>query len=72
MQQDVVEGLATIFGSLDEHFQVLDNLLLTAEIVECQRAQRVLELFLARRQLLFSDIKIFVCHALQQAFDGLF
>ena len=73
MQQDVVEGLATVFGSLYEHLQVLDDLLLSAEIVESQRAQCVLELFLARRQLLFSDVKILVHHiVLQEVFDSLF
>ena len=48
MQQDVVEGLATIFGSFNEHFQILHHLLLTAEIVECQWSQGVLEILLAR------------------------
>ena len=60
MQQYVVQRLAAIFRCFDEHFQVLDHLLLAAEVVERQRAQSILELLLARRQLLLSDVKIFV------------
>ena len=48
MQQDVVERLTTVFSGFNEHFQILDDLLLSAEIVESQWAQCVFELFLAR------------------------
>ena len=60
MQQYVVERFATIFGCFDKHFQILHHLLLTTEVVERQRAERVLEFLLARRKLFLSDIKIFV------------
>ena len=34
VQKQVVEGFAAVLGSLDKHFQVVDNLLLTGETVE--------------------------------------
>jgi hypothetical protein len=60
VQQHVVEGLATVLGSLNEHLEVLHHLLLSAEITEGQRAQGVLKLLFARGKLLLSDVKIFV------------
>ncbi len=69
MQQYVVEWLTTVFGCLDEHLQVLHHLLLTAEVVERQRAQGVLELLLAGAHLLLPDVKIFV-HILRFACEG--
>ena len=62
MQQDVIQRFATVFGSLDEHLQVLHYLLLTAEVMERQRSQSVFELFFARTQLFLPDVKIFVHH----------
>ena len=62
MQQGVVEGLATIFGRLDEHLQVLNNLLLTAEVGEGQWSQSVLKVFLALREPFFTYVEIFVHH----------
>ena len=47
MEQGVVEGLATIFGSLDEHLEILYDLLLSTEVAETQGAQGVLKVFLA-------------------------
>jgi hypothetical protein len=47
MQQYVVERFATILGSLYENFEVLYHLLLSAEIMESQRAQGVFELLFA-------------------------
>ena len=46
-QQQVVQCLATHTRSLDEHFEILNNLFLTVERVEIRRAQRALE-FLVR------------------------
>ena len=62
VQQDVIQRFATVFGSLDEHLQVLHYLLLTAEVMERQRSQSVFELFFARTQLFLPDVKIFVHH----------
>lgn len=42
-------GFATVFGGLYEHAEVVDNVLLSAEIVEFERAQGFLKLFLGRR-----------------------
>jgi hypothetical protein len=47
VQPGVVQGLAAILGSLDKDFEILNNLLLAAEVTETQRTQRVLKIFLA-------------------------
>ena len=47
VQQRVVQRLTTILGSLDEHLQILHNLLLAAEVTEAQRSQGVFKLFLS-------------------------
>ena len=44
MQQGVVEGLPTVFGSLNEHLKVLHHLALTAEIGEFEWTELVLKL----------------------------
>jgi hypothetical protein len=46
VQKRVVEGLAAIFGGFHEHFEVLHDFLLSAEVVELERAQGVLEILL--------------------------
>ena len=65
MQQRVVERLATVFGGLDEHLQVLYHLLLAAEVCEGQRAECVLEVFLALRESFFAYVKILVHHTIR-------
>ena len=62
MQQRVVEGFATVFGSLDEYLQVFHDLLLSAEIGESQWAQSVLKVFLTLGKPFFAYVKIFVHH----------
>lgn len=54
----MVEGFATVFGGLNEHAEVVDNVLLSAEIVEFERAQGFLKLFLGGADVLVSYIKI--------------
>ena len=46
VQEGVVEGFAAILGSLHEDAQVIDDLLLTAEVVELQRTEGILEVLL--------------------------
>jgi hypothetical protein len=60
----MVEGFSTELGSLHEYLQVLHHLLLSAEITERQRAERILKVFLRTGELLLSDVKIFVYHLL--------
>ena len=44
MQECVVEGFSAILRSLDEDTQILDDFLLSAEVLEAQRPQGVLEI----------------------------
>ena len=46
MQQRVVERLTAIFGCLYEDAKVLHNFRLTAEVVEVERTQGILIVFL--------------------------
>ncbi len=46
VEQGMVEGFATVFGSLHKHLQVLHHALLTTEVAEVEGAQSVLEVFL--------------------------
>ena len=62
MEQGVVEGLATILGSLYEYLEILHHLLLSAEVAESQWAQGILKVFLALREPFFAYVKIFVYH----------
>ena len=62
VQQGVVERLATVFGGLNEDLQVLHHLLLTAEVAEAERTERVLKLLLGTREVLLPDVKVCVCH----------
>ena len=48
VEQGVVERLATVFGSLDKHFQVFHHLALPTEIVEFQRSQCILKILFGR------------------------
>ena len=61
MEQGVVKRLATVFRSVNEHAEVLHHLLLAAEIVEVQRAQSLLKLFLGRAGAFPVYVKVF-CH----------
>ena len=58
----MVERLTTIFGSFNKDAQVLDHVLLAVEVVEAQRAQGILKLFLVFADIFFPDIEI-VVHA---------
>ena len=58
-----VERFATILGSLNEHFQVLHHLLLSAEVAESQRTEGVLKVLLALTRLLLAYIEIFFHYA---------
>ena len=44
MQECVVEGFSAILRGLDEDTQILDDFLLSAEVLEAQRPQGVLEI----------------------------
>ena len=46
VQQCMVEWLSAIFRSLDKHLKVLHHLLLSGEVLEAQRAERILKLTL--------------------------
>ena len=48
VQECMVERFATVFGSLDKDTEVLDDLLLSAEVTEAQRAEGILEILLGR------------------------
>ena len=60
MQQGVVEWLTTVFGRLNKDPQVLDNVILSAEIIEFGWAQSVFKLLLGRREPFFPYIEIFI------------
>ena len=60
VKQRVVERFATVFRSLDKDFKVVNHGLLSAEISEMQRPQRVLEVLLGRRAIPLPDVKRFV------------
>ena len=62
VEQGVVEGLAAQTGGLHEYAQVGYDLLLAAEVVERQRAQRFLYIFFGVAWLLPADIEIFFFH----------
>ena len=59
VQQRVVERFAAVLRRLDEHFEVLHHLLLSAEIAEPQRSQSVLKVLLALASLLLTYVEIF-------------
>ena len=50
VQQGVVEGFATVFGGLYKHLQILHHFLLTGEVGEAERTERILKVFLCRRR----------------------
>jgi len=64
VQQDVVERFAAEFGRIDEHTQVLDHLLLSAEVAERERSECLFELALAGsgRKLFASNVESIVFH----------
>ena len=59
MQQRMVERFAAVLRRLDEHFEVLHHLLLSAEIAEPQRSQSILKVLLALAPLLLTYVEIF-------------
>jgi hypothetical protein len=57
----MVERLTTILRCLNEHLQILYNLLLAAEVAKAQGAQGILKVLLATTgKPLFAYVKIFV------------
>ena len=64
VEQSVVERFATVFGRLDEDAQVVDHLLLTAEVVEGEGPEGVLEVAVGGGglALLGAYVKSVVCH----------
>ena len=59
VQECMVERFATVFGSLDKDTEVLDDLLLSAEVTEAQRAEGIFEILLGRGQFFLVYIEIF-------------
>ena len=57
VKERVVERLATVFGSLHEHFKILHHLLLSAKVSKAERSQSVLEILFGSG-LLLSDVEI--------------
>ena len=55
----MVERFAAVLRRLDEHFEVLHHLLLSAEITEPQWSQSVLKVLLALVRLLLTYVEIF-------------
>ena len=58
----MVERFTTIFGSFNKYAQVFNHIFLAVKVVEAQRPQRVLKLFLVFADMLFPYIEI-VIHA---------
>ena len=61
----MVKWLATILGGLDKDAQVVDNGLLTVEVVEAKRPEGILKVLLFLVHLLIAYIEI-VCHGLSK------
>ena len=58
VEQGVVERFMAIFGGLNKDPEVFHNLGLTVEVVETERAKRVLEVFLLSCDVVFSYVEI--------------
>ena len=62
VKQHMVQGLAPETGSLHENAQIINHLILSAEILEVQRAESVLEVTLLAGELMLAYVKIFLFH----------
>jgi len=58
----MVQGLAPETGSLHENAQIINHLILSAEILKVQRAESVLEVTLLAGELMLAYVKIFLFH----------
>jgi len=63
MKQYMIQGLASEAGSLYENTQIINHFILSAEILEIQRTESVLEVTLLAGQLMITYVKIFLFHS---------
>lgn len=63
IEQSMVERLATVFSGLDEDTEVVDNSLLTVEVVKTKRTKGILKVLLLLAHVLVAYIEI-VCHSI--------
>ncbi|CDB81265.1 unknown [Bacteroides clarus CAG:160] len=63
MQQYMIQGFSSETGGLHENTQIINDLILSAEILKVQRAESILKITLFAGQLMLAYVKIFLFHS---------